>query len=174
MSISCIWIGLINMKNYSYWNKKIINSLSKLLKEGLTPKKLSLVITIGITVSIFPVIGTTTLICTLIAFLFNLNLPAIQLANYAGFPLQITLFFPFLKVGEIISTVSLEPISKAQLLSTFNEGIFYAIQNLSNYLIIACLGWFLSIIPIFIFLYILIFFVLRKYKPLLLKLDISQ
>ena len=162
------------MKNYRYWNKKIINSLSKLLKEGLTPKKLSLVITIGITVSIFPVIGTTTLICTLIAFLFNLNLPAIQLANYAGFPLQITLFFPFLKIGEIISTVSLEPISKAQLLSTFNEGIFYAIQNLSNYLIIACLGWFLSIIPIFIFLYILIFFVLNKYKPLLLKLDISQ
>ena len=162
------------MKNYRYWNKRIINSLSKLLKEGLTPKKLSLVITIGITVSIFPVIGTTTLICTLIAFLFNLNLPAIQLANYASFPLQITLFFPFLKIGEIISTVSLEPISKAQLLSTFNEGIFYAIQNLSNYLIIACLGWFLSIIPIFIFLYILIFFVLRKYKPLLLKLDISQ
>ena len=66
------------------------------MKEGLTPKKLSLVITIGITVSIFPVIGTTTLICTLIAFLFNLNLPAIQLANYASFPLQITLFFPFL------------------------------------------------------------------------------
>jgi uncharacterized protein (DUF2062 family) len=162
------------MKNYRYWNKKIINSLSKLLKEGLTPKKLSLVITIGITVSIFPVIGTTTLICTLIAFLFNLNLPAIQLANYAGFPLQITLFFPFLKIGEIISTVSLEPISKTQLLSTFNEGIFYAIQSLSNYLIIACLGWLLLIIPIFIFLYILIIFVLRKYKPLLLKLDISQ
>ena len=162
------------MEKYRYLKKKIIYSLSKILKDGLTHKRLSLVIALGITVSIFPVIGTTTLICTLIAFLFNLNLPAIQLANYAAFPLQITLFFPFLKIGETISTVSVEPLSQAQLLSTFDEGIFYAIQNLSNYLIIACLGWFLSIIPIFIFLYILIFFVLRKYKPLLLKLDISQ
>ena len=153
---------------------KIIHSLSKLLKQGLSPVKLSLVIALGITLSIFPVLGTTTLICTLVSILFNLNLPAMQLANYAAFPLQVILFFPFLKLGETISKVSLDPLSKVQLISTFDEGFFYAVENLSHYLIVACLGWSLAIIPIFFTLYFLLCVILKKYEPFLVRLNVSQ
>ena len=132
---------------------KIIHSLSKLLRQGLSPVKLSLVIALGITLSIFPVLGTTTLICTFVSLLFNLNLPAMQLANYAAFPLQVILFFPFLKLGETVSKVSLDPLSKVQLISAFDEGFFYAIEKFSHYLIVACLGWALAIIPMFCILY---------------------
>jgi hypothetical protein len=52
-----------------------------------------------------------------------------QLANYAAFPLQIILFFPFLKLGETVLKVSLDPLSKIQLISTFDAGIFYAIEK---------------------------------------------
>ena len=147
--------------------KKIFQSLSKLLKQGLSPAKLSLVVALGITLSIFPVLGTTTLICTLVSIFFNLNLPAMQLANYAAFPLQIILFFPFLKLGETVSKVSLDPLSKIQLISTFDEGIFYAIEKLSNYLLVACLGWSLAVLPIYIILYFLISSLLKKFEPFL-------
>ncbi len=154
--------------------KKIIHSLSKLLKQGLSPVKLSLVIALGITLSIFPVLGTTTLICTFVSILFNLNLPAIQLANYAAFPLQVILFFPFLKLGETVSKVSLDPISKVQLISSFDEGFFYAIEKLSYYLIVACLGWALAIIPIFCILYFFLCAILKKYESFLVRLNASQ
>ena len=147
--------------------KKLFHSLSKFLKQGLSPAKLSLVVALGITLSIFPVLGTTTLICTLVSIFFNLNLPAMQLANYAAFPLQIILFFPFLKLGETVSKVSLDPLSKIQLISTFDEGIFYAIEKLSNYLLVACLGWSLAVLPIYIILYFLISSLLKKFEPYL-------
>ena len=150
--------------------KKLFQSLSKLLKQGLSPAKLSLVVALGITLSIFPVLGTTTLICTLVSIFFNLNLPAMQLANYAAFPFQIILFFPFLKLGETVSKVSLDPLSKIQLISTFDEGIFYAIEKLSNYLLVACLGWSLAVLPIYIILYFLMFSLLKKFEPFLARL----
>ena len=153
---------------------KIIHSLSRLLRQGLSPVKLSLVIALGITLSIFPVLGTTTLICTFISLLFNLNLPAMQLANYAAFPLQVILFFPFLKLGETVSKVSLDPLSKVQLISAFDEGFFYAIEKLSYYLMVACLGWALAIIPIFCILYFFLCTILKKYESFLVRLNISQ
>ena len=158
----------VNMKT------KIIHSLSRLLRQGLSPVKLSLVIALGITLSIFPVLGTTTLICTFISLLFNLNLPAMQLANYAAFPLQVILFFPFLKLGETVSKVSLDPLSKVQLISAFDEGFFYAIEKLSYYLMVACLGWALAIIPIFCILYFFLCTILKKYESFLVRLNVSQ
>ena len=83
------------MKKFFNFKNNVALSLSKLLKQGLSPFKLALVIALGITLSVFPILGTTTVICTLVALLFHLNLPAIQLANYAAFPLQVILFFPF-------------------------------------------------------------------------------
>ena len=90
-----------------------------------------------------------------------------QLANYAAFPFQIILFFPFLKLGETVSKVSLDPLSKIQLISTFDEGIFYAIEKLSYYLLVACLGWSLAVLPIYIILYFLISSLLKKFEPFL-------
>ena len=143
------------------------------MKQGLSPVKLSLVISLGITLSIFPILGTTTLICTFISILFNLNLPAMQLANYAAFPLQVILFIPFLRLGETILKVSLDPISKIQLISTFDVGFFYAIEKLSYYLIVASFGWFLAIIPIFSILYLFLCTILKKYEPFLIRFNIS-
>ena len=131
------------------WKIKIISTVSNLLKQGLSPKKLSMVISLGVAISVFPVLGATTIFCTAVSILFRLNLPAIQLANYAAFPLQIILFFPFLKIGEKVSKVSLDPLSQAHLIDTFDEGFIQAIIILFDYLMIACLGWVLIIFPRF-------------------------
>ncbi len=146
------------MKASSIFREKIYLPLINLLKQGLSPSKLALVIALGMTLSVFPVIGTTTLLCTLAAISFRLNLPAIQIANYVAFPLQIILFFPFLQIGERISGKSLEAISESTLISAFNADFFQAVQELFNYLVLACLGWVLVSIPLFSIL----FFVLKN------------
>lgn len=109
------------------------------------------------------------MLCTLVALFFRLNLPAIQIANYVSFPLQVILFFPFLKLEEALSGTSLEPIYKAQLVSTFEAGFLQAIQELSWYLLIACLGWFFLIFPIFIVLFYSLRAIIKKYGPALVE-----
>jgi uncharacterized protein (DUF2062 family) len=75
--------------------KKIIQPLVSLLKQGVEPSRLSLALASGSVIGVFPVLGIATVACTGVAVLYRLNLPAIQLANYLVFPMQIILFFLF-------------------------------------------------------------------------------
>src|SRR5262249_58024302 len=56
----------------------------------------------GIVLGVFPVLGSTTILCTLAAVVFRLNLPAIQLVNYFVYPLQLALLIPFIRFGEVL------------------------------------------------------------------------
>ncbi len=78
---------------------KILNLITSLLKEGVSLRKISLCIALGVALGIFPVLGTTTLLCTIAAVCFRLNLPAIQVVNYAVYPLQLILLAPFYGAG---------------------------------------------------------------------------
>ncbi|MBC8283762.1 MAG: DUF2062 domain-containing protein [Nitrospinae bacterium] len=142
----------------NFIQQKVVLPLTTLLKQGVDPSRLSLALTSGIIIGVFPILGIATIACTAVAAFYRLNLPAIQLANYLAFPMQIILFFPFLYVGETITGNSLEVISKEKLVETFNLGFLPAIHELTQYFILACLGWALALIPLFVVLY----FVLKK------------
>ncbi len=135
------------------FQKKIVLPLVALLKQGVEPSRLSLALTSGIIIGIFPVLGIATIACTAVAAFYRLNLPAIQLANYLAFPMQIILFFPFLYIGEILTGNSLEEISKSKLVETLNLGFLPALQELTEYFILACLGWAVALVPLFVVLY---------------------
>ncbi len=66
---------------------------------GITPERLALCVALGIALGMVPALGTATLLCMLTAFLFRLNLAAIQLVNVAVYPLQIALLVPFMQAG---------------------------------------------------------------------------
>src|SRR5579863_6612431 len=80
-------------------HRKLIQPFIDLLKQGVTPEKIALTIALGLTLGVTPVIGSTTMLCTLAAVTLRLNLPAIMLVNGAVYPLQLTLLIPFLRAG---------------------------------------------------------------------------
>ncbi len=83
------------------WLKaKFWTPLLALLKQGLSPSKLALSVTLGVWIAVFPALGVTTAFCALAALAFGLNMVAIQTVNYAAYPLQILLIFPFFRAGE--------------------------------------------------------------------------
>ena len=84
---------------------------------------------------------------------FRLNHPAIQLANYIVFPMQLVLFFPFLTLGETVTGNSLDEISQTKLVETFDLGFLLAVEELAQYFMLASLGWTLAIVPLFAVLY---------------------
>ncbi len=83
---------------------------------GATPEKLAWSIATGVALGINPILGTSTTLCFLAAFVFRLNVAASQLGNYAVYPLQILLLIPFLRLGSRIFGSQPIPLSPAQLL----------------------------------------------------------
>jgi uncharacterized protein (DUF2062 family) len=81
------------------WHRKIVKPILTLLKQGISHEKIALSIAVGTALGIFPILGATTVLCALAAFVLRLNLPAIQLINIVVYPLQLFLLLPFLKVG---------------------------------------------------------------------------
>ncbi|HEX6895454.1 MAG TPA: DUF2062 domain-containing protein [Bryobacteraceae bacterium] len=95
--------------------RKILLPIIELLRQGITPEKIALSIALGAALGIFPVLGSTTILCAAAALVLRLNLPAIQLVNYLIYPLQLVLFLPFLQAGSRITgagpvTVSLKQV----------------------------------------------------------------
>jgi uncharacterized protein (DUF2062 family) len=83
--------------------RKILLPILDLLRQGITPEKIALSVALGAVLGIFPVLGSTTILCAAAAFVLRLNLPAVQLVNFLIYPLQLILFLPFLRAGSRIT-----------------------------------------------------------------------
>ena len=83
-----------------FWRERVVGLLVAQLRQGITPQKLALTITLGVCVSAFPIVGTTSLMCFVIGIWLGLNQPVIQLVNWLASPLQMGLFAPFVRLGE--------------------------------------------------------------------------
>ena len=84
----------------------------------------------GATIGTFPVIGSTTILCTVESFIFGLNLPAIQLVNYFAFPLQLLLLPAFMRICEILFGPSPIPLSAFQIVAMVRADPVGAIHTL--------------------------------------------
>lgn len=87
------------------------------IRQGLTPHEIALTLGVGLCLSVPPVLGTTTLLCTLAAILLRLNQPLIQTINVVAYPLQLLLLVPFLRAGEWLFRTPHTPLSPARILA---------------------------------------------------------
>jgi uncharacterized protein (DUF2062 family) len=84
----------------SFWQRRVVMPIANQLKQGTTPEKITLTIALGVLLSVFPILGSTTILCGVAAVAFRLNQPIIQLVNYLAYPLQLVLLIPFYRAGE--------------------------------------------------------------------------
>lgn len=125
-----------------------VTYIKKFLLTGMTPQKLALCMMLGIFLGVFPLIGTTTLLCAFAALVLRLNLPAIQAVNYAVYPLQILLIFPYMLAGSKLFGVEL-PIGSFEEMSEMVKndfGGFWAKFGMA--VLYGMVMWFLTSIPL--------------------------
>ncbi|MBW2468040.1 MAG: DUF2062 domain-containing protein, partial [Deltaproteobacteria bacterium] len=96
---------------------------------------------LGITLGIFPVLGMTTLLCTLAALAFRLNLPAIQLVNYMVYPVQLALLVPFYSAGSWLFDQQGLRISGENLLAMIQNDFWGSMTSLWNLTLYAIFTW---------------------------------
>jgi len=140
---------------------RITRPIVELLGQGVTPEKMALSLALGVALGVFPVLGTTTALCALVAFIWRLNLPAIQIVNYLAYPLQIALLIPFFRAGEKLFGAPHLPLSVAQIYATFHASVWGATRFLWTTIWHAAVAWCL-VSPVFVGLALVILVPLFK------------
>ena len=101
------------------FQRRLVQPIKQLLVQGITPEKIALSLALGVVLAVFPVLGSTTLLCTVAALLLRLNLPVLQLLNWFMYPVQLALLVPFMRAGAHLFRTPPLPFSLPQMLAMF-------------------------------------------------------
>jgi uncharacterized protein (DUF2062 family) len=146
----------------AWLRRRVVDPILGLLRQGLSPARLALSLAFGAGIGIFPVLGVSTPLLTLIALGLRLNLAAIQLVNYLVGPLQLLLIIPFVRVGERLVGAEPQPLTVSAGMEILGRGVVQAVVLLWDAILHAALGW-IAIGPV------LIFVLYRGFLPLLVR-----
>lgn len=87
-------------------------------------------VSLGLVIGVFPVLGSTTLLCAAIAFIAGLNQPAIQSVNYLVYPFQFLLLIPFYKAGAYLFHEPPVHVTALEVKGLIAAGVLAAIKAL--------------------------------------------
>jgi hypothetical protein len=136
----------------NWLQRRLVEPLLSLLSQGISPPRLALCVAIGIVIGNIPIPGVSTIICTFVALIFRLNLPAMQLVQGAMAPTQVLLIIPFVRLGEWILRVPAQALSVKSVLALMAQGLWHAAVVLRDALFHGFLAWALTA-PVCIYLF---------------------
>jgi uncharacterized protein (DUF2062 family) len=125
----------------NWLRRRLLEPLFAFLMQGISPHRLALCVAIGVVVGNIPVLGISTILCTLIAVIFRLNLPAIQLVQAAMAPTQILLMIPFLRLGEWLLHAGAQSVSIKSAFALMARGVWHSVVILRDAIFHACVAW---------------------------------
>jgi len=115
--------------------------LAAILGQGHTPEKIALSVALGITLGLFPIFGTTTLLCVGAAVALRLNHPAIQITNQLMYPIQIPLIVVFIRLGESMLGAAPIPFSATLMVAELRANPAVLVERFGTAGLHGILGW---------------------------------
>lgn len=119
----------------------------------LSPEQVALLLSVGLVLGVFPIMGFPTLLCLLAALGLRLNFAALQLLNNVSSPLQLALLLPLERTGAWLcgSAVS----SHGSVAGKLGVAALHAVA-----------AWGCVCVPLGVVLYAAVVFVARRGCPL--------
>jgi uncharacterized protein (DUF2062 family) len=127
----------------NWFRRRLLDPLLSLLRRGMEPKRLALCVAIGMVVGNIPILGVSSILCTLIALVFRLNLPAIQIVQWAMAPTQLLLIIAYVRLGEWIMHAPRQVVSIKAGLDLMKQGVWAAVVVLKDAILHAGVAWLL-------------------------------
>ncbi len=93
----------------------VLRPLLRLLRGGVTPKRLAWSLALGMAIGINPTVGLTTVLVVLLAWIFGLNQLASQIGMHVVAPLHLLLFVPFLQLGVYVFRTRHLPLTAVEI-----------------------------------------------------------
>ena len=104
--------------HHNWIYRRVALPILALLRMGASPEKLAWSIAVGLLIGVNPVLGSTTILCLAIAFVFRLNIAASQLGNHIVYPLELLLVIPMMRLGSLVFRTEPIPLSPKSLLTS--------------------------------------------------------
>jgi uncharacterized protein (DUF2062 family) len=143
-------------------HRKLIQPFIDLLKQGVTPEKIALTVALGISLGVTPIIGSTTMLCTLAALSLRLNLPAILVVNGVVYPLQLALIVPFLRAGAWMFRVDGPKLSIGEIFNLIRTDVWRATTTLWIATMHALVIWLIAGCAASVVVYLILSTLLRR------------
>jgi uncharacterized protein (DUF2062 family) len=89
----------------TFWQRHVIDPVAVQLTQGITPEKIALTLAVGSAFALFPILGTTTLLCLIVGISLRLNQPIIQIVNALCTPLHLPVIYGMVRLGNILFKV---------------------------------------------------------------------
>ena len=153
------------MSTRDFLRRRVTSPLLALMRQGVTPEKLALSLSLGTAIGLIPILGVSTALCALMAVFLRLNMPAIQLVNYLLTPLQLILIIPLLRLGELLLNAPRFPITVDSALALLSHGVIDAIRVLATAIVHATLAWIVLAPVVALLLYRILEPALRRLSP---------
>ncbi|HEU5080237.1 MAG TPA: DUF2062 domain-containing protein [Opitutaceae bacterium] len=114
------------MKNRdSFWRRRILTPVIALLKQGITPDKLAQTLGAGFICSMFPILGTTSVLNLLIGVRLRLNHPLMQTMNQVLAPLHMVMILAYIRMGEWVWGAHEDPLTVTDIVDIFKHPSWY-------------------------------------------------
>jgi len=84
------------------WQRWIMDPIVAQLTQGITEEKIALTLAVGSALALFPILGTTTLLCLVVGIILRLNQPIIQMVNALCTPLHLPVIFGVARLGNLM------------------------------------------------------------------------
>ncbi|MBK1882416.1 DUF2062 domain-containing protein [Luteolibacter pohnpeiensis] len=105
----------------SWWRRWLLDPIIQQLTQGVSPQHLSWTVALGVVFGIFPIMGSTTVMCLLVGWIFKLNQAILHAFKAIVYPLHLSLILVFIRMGERLYGAPLIPFSVPQLMAKFKE-----------------------------------------------------
>ena len=112
-------IGSAGSVHTSRIRKWIVMPLCAQLTAGASPDKLAWTVAAGMTLGIFPIMGSTTLVCLAAGWALRMNQAVLHVFKSLVYPLHLALILVFIRLGERLAGAPLITLSIPQLVARF-------------------------------------------------------
>lgn len=103
----------------SWWRRWLVEPVRAQLTQGASPERLAWTIALGVVLGVFPIMGSTTLVCFVVGWALKLNQPVLHVFKAVVYPLHLGLILVFIHMGERMFGVTPLSLSIPQLLERF-------------------------------------------------------
>ncbi len=102
-----------------WWRRWLVAPVVSQLTSGISPERLSWTIALGVVLGVFPIMGSTTLVCLAVGYAFRLNQPVLHVFKTAVYPLHLALILVFIHLGDRMFGATPLSLSIPELLERF-------------------------------------------------------
>ncbi|MEM1405547.1 MAG: DUF2062 domain-containing protein [Bacteroidota bacterium] len=138
-----------------WFNHKLVYPILSFLNNGTSVKSLALALALSVVLGLFPVPGSTTLLCFLVAIVGNYNIAVMQLINYLIYPIQLLLIIPLMALGSALLGLDMGLFTVSGMVDLFREDFWQALHSLWKFQLAGVMAWGIFILPTSIPLYYL-------------------